>query len=279
MIDIKKTTLLSDMDGTLLSSSGVVSEGNKEAVRALIEAGGHFGIATGRGHVNALNFIEGVEINAPCILYNGAMLYDFSEKRVLKMETLPKEELKSTLEWVLLNHPGVMVHIYGPDTCHLVSREEDADEKILADHQPAVFSDLEVVMEEPWIKVLLAGRNEALLSIEKELEKSQKGRLRWVYSADIYLEILPLNVSKASMIKAMKEIHGEDHLVIAMGDFYNDLELIRDADIGVAMGNAPDDIKAEADVVSLTNDEDGVAWVIQGILSGELEKFMGIKDK
>lgn len=271
-LDIRKVTLLSDVDGTLLSSEGKVSVRNREAIRSFIEAGGHFGIATGRGHINVRSFIEGVEINAPSILYNGSMLYDFTEKEVLRKEALSVTKLSEAIRWIQKAYPGIMIHIYTPDTCHLVSEEVHADEKILSDHQPAVFSQLEEALKEPWIKVLLAGENSALKEIEKRLESELEGEMRWVYSADIYLEILPLGVSKASMLKKLKEIHGEDHHIIAAGDFYNDLEMIRAADYGIAMGNAPDEIKEAADGIAVSNDEDGIAWIIDGIMSGELEK-------
>lgn len=272
MLDIKKVTLLSDVDGTLLSSGGKVSLKNKEAIRRFIKAGGHFGIATGRGHINVMNFIEGVEINAPSILYNGSMLYDFSKRKALRTETLPQLKLKEAIKWILTTYPQIMVHIYSPDTCYLVSEERNADAKTLADHQPAVFADLEEVVSEPWIKVLLVGENSSLKGIEEQLDRELTDEMRWVYSADIYLEILPLGVSKASMLLKLKEIHGGDHKVIAVGDFYNDLEMIKDADYGIAMGNAPDDIKDAADGISVSNDEDGIAWIIDAILADELEK-------
>lgn len=270
MTDVRKVTILSDMDGTLVSSDGTVSEKNKEAIRKFIRAGGYFGIATGRGHVNVLNYTSGVEINAPSVLYNGAMLYDFKTGKSLRVEKLPEDDLIRIIQMVQKRYPKIMVHIYTPDTCFLVSKEKDADEKILGDHQPAVFDTLEKALTKPWIKILMAGRNEDLKEIEKELETIENQRMRWVYSADIYLEILPEGVSKAAMISNMKEFHGGDHTVIAIGDYYNDLEMLKEADFGIAMGNAPDEIKAVADMTTLSNDEDGVARVIDLVLSGNL---------
>lgn len=271
MTDVSKVTILSDMDGTLVSSDGTVSEKNKDAIRKFIAAGGYFGIATGRGHVNVLNYTQGVEINAPSVLYNGAMLYDFSAGKSLRVESLPKDELIELIMLVQKRYPKIMAHIYTPDTCYIVSKEKDADEKILSDHLPAVFDTLEKAMTEPWIKILMAGNNEELKEIEMELDRIGNQHMRWVYSADIYLEILPEGVSKAAMISKMKEIHGGDHTVVALGDFYNDLEMLKEADFGIAMGNAPDEVKAVADMVTLTNDEGGVSEVIESLLSGKLD--------
>ncbi|HSL87448.1 MAG TPA: HAD-IIB family hydrolase, partial [Bacteroidales bacterium] len=226
MPDIRKVTILSDMDGTLVSSDGTVSEKNKEAIRRFIGAGGHFGIATGRGHINLLNYLDGVEINSPSVLYNGGMLYDFKESKAIKIETLINSELMETVKHIEKKYPQVMLHINTPDACHLISKEENADEIILNDHLPLEFSKFESLVEEPWIKVLLAGKNEDLKEIEKELMKLSDHHMRWVYSADIYLEILPSKVTKAAMIGKMKEIHGGDHMIIALGDFYNDVEML-----------------------------------------------------
>lgn len=259
------------MDGTLLSSDGVVSQKNKDSISKWIEKGGHFGIATGRGHINAKPYLEGVEINAPCIFYNGSMLYDKVKKEVVKVKSLPQEKMMEVLHWILKTYPKVMVHIYGIEICHLVSKEENADQVILKEHQPAVFSDLERITNEPWIKVLFAGTPDELKAIEERLESTLDQEVRWVYSLDIYLEVLPKGVSKGYMVPKLKELHGEDYQVVAVGDYYNDLEMIKEADLGIAMGNSPKDFQRNADHVTLTNDEDGVSHVLESLMDGGLK--------
>ena len=77
------TYLFSDMDGTLLNSGGKVSAANAEAIREFQAAGGRFAVATGRSELITLPCLDGVEPNFPCILFNGAAVYDFGEKRFL----------------------------------------------------------------------------------------------------------------------------------------------------------------------------------------------------
>ncbi len=258
------------MDGTLLRSDGTISQKNKDSIGKWIRMGGHFGIATGRGHINAAPYLEGVEINAPCIFYNGSMLYDEEKKEVVHIKSLPQEKLMDVLRWIIKTYPKVMVHVYDVEICHLVSKEEDADHVILKEHQPAVFSDLEEIVDEPWIKILFAGKPYELSAIEERLKTELYEDVRWVYSMDIYLEILPKGVSKGYMVPKLKELHGGDFQVVALGDYYNDLEMIKEADLGIAMGNAPEDFQSIADFVTKTNEEDGVSEVLEALMDGRL---------
>ena len=269
--DITKIILLSDMDGTLLDSASTPSEENKDAIRRFIELGGNFGIATGRGHLNALDFLEGVTINTPSIVYNGSMLYDFKETKVSVVKTLPADALQDFLHWVMENFKEVMIHVYGMDICHIITPEEDADLETLREHQPTTFSNLQDILGEPWVKLLFSGKNQNLLLLEEHLKGSHlDGIARWVFSADIYLEVLPSSVSKGTMLTELRRIYGKDYKIVAMGDFYNDIEMLREADFGFATQNAPEEVKNASDRVTVSNDESAVAEVIKEILDNKV---------
>lgn len=271
MTDFSKIMLFSDMDGTLLGDNMRVSERNRRAIGAFIERGGTFGIATGRSQTNVRPFIEGVPINGPSILYNGAMLYEFQKEEVLDVATLEKEGLKEVLQWILATHEKVMIHVYTKETSHLLSRRELADEGILKDHEPYVVSSLSEILLEPWVKILLAGDGETLEAVRDHLEQKDPDHYRWVSSADIFLEILPAHVSKATMFPRLKKKFGEEMKIVVLGDYYNDVEMLKEADYSVAMGNAPEDLKALANEVTGDNVEDGVADFIERLLSGTVE--------
>jgi len=270
MKELKNIMLLSDMDGTLLGDDMRVSSKNKEAIDRFIEAGGTFGIATGRSQVNVKPFIEGVSINGPSILYNGAMLYDFHHENVVDVVTLEKAGLKDVMKWILQTYPEVMIFVYTKDESHLLSGKELADEDILKDHEPYVVSDLTRIEQEPWVKILLAGIGEDLEAIRRHLEEKDPEHYRWVSSADIFLEILPAHVSKSTMFPRLKETFGEEIRIVVLGDYYNDVEMLKEADYSVAMGNAPEDLKALARDVTGFNYEDGVAQFIERLLKGEI---------
>ncbi len=270
-IEINKIILLSDMDGTLLDSNSIASEKNKEAIRKFVELGGNFGIATGRGHQNALGFLDGVMINTPSIVYNGSMLYDFEKAAPSVMKTLPAEELTESILWLMDSYKEVMVQIYGAEMSYIVSSRESADEEVLIYHQPATFIHLDNILKEDWVKILISGNHDDLVALEKHLEESHlKDKVRWVFSSEIFLEILPLDVSKGTMLHELRKHYSDEHQIIAIGDFYNDIEMIQEADCGIATFNAPEAIKNLSDRVTVSNDDSAVASVIEDILANRI---------
>ncbi|HAQ55147.1 MAG TPA: haloacid dehalogenase, partial [Anaerovibrio sp.] len=76
--------IISDLDGTLIPRGGVISPENKAAIEEFVKGGGSFAIATGRTPEAAAGYVKGLPINAPSVFFNGAMLYDWEQKKVIK---------------------------------------------------------------------------------------------------------------------------------------------------------------------------------------------------
>lgn len=270
MIDLKNVMLLSDLDGTLLNSKSEISEKNKQAICDLVAHGGRFGIATGRSHLNSKKFVEEVEINSPCIFYNGCGLYDNSSNEFLKIYELPKIKLKKFLNDCLEKYKNVNMQIYSPYMCHIVSEESLANKKLVSIHQPCEFCKIDEIEDQPWIKVLLFGETHDLISIEKMLrEFGLEGVIDTVYSSEKFLELLPFGISKGSTLLELKQMLKEPYKIYAIGDYNNDKEMLINADVGIATGNAHEDVKEVADYVTVTNDEDAIAEVIYNIIFKE----------
>jgi Cof subfamily protein (haloacid dehalogenase superfamily) len=103
-----------------------------------------------------------------------------------------------------------------------------------------------------------------LAEIEKKLAKRFEGIISVYRSEPFFLELVPLGIDKAeSLKKLLMHLHLTSNEMIAMGDGFNDLSMIKFAGLGVAMSNAQDAVKAEANLVTLSNDEHGVAQVIK----------------
>ncbi len=265
--DFSNIILLSDMDGTLIDSWGIVSERNKEAIEYFVKHQGKFGVATGRTHMNGIQFLEGVPINIPCILFNGGMLYDFELEEVLEVNELPKEKLLECVRRCITDLPNITLHIYSDDMCYIVSEEVLADKEVVEDHQPNVFASVDDTIDKPWIKMLFSGSVDDLKSLEALIDDYQLGEdVKGVYSQDTYFELLPRGVSKGSMIQKLREHIDGDFKIYAIGDYYNDMELIKDADVGIATANALDELKMIADKITVSNDESAVADVIYNLL-------------
>lgn len=267
--------LLSDMDGTLLDSKSRISENNKQAIKTFIQEGGRFGIATGRCLENAETFLDGVEINGYCILTNGGQLYDFNQQKYIKEYGIEKEKIKSFLQKCLAEKQRIGIQIYTKDMCCFISREEYADQNVVRDHHPVKFVSLPDVMAAEWMKILFSGNESDLLWLESQSEYLEtRGDVDRVRSGGIagtpvkYYEFLPVGINKGSMVAELKKYVTDRDTIYAVGDYYNDIDMLKTADVGIAMENAPDEVKGYADMVCTDCDQDAIADVIENIITG-----------
>ncbi len=260
--------LLSDLDGTLLNSENKVSEENKKAISTFVEEGGKFGIATGRSLTNASAFLEGVRINGYCILANGGQLYDYDKKVYLEEFGVPRGEIMPFLKRCIDERPGIGVQVYAKDMSYIVSREEYADSCVVKDHLPVIFDSLENVMEMEWIKILFSGNEEEISWLKKESsyleEHASVDRVR---SAINYYEFLPVRINKGSMLTKLRQYLNDMDVIYAVGDYYNDIDMLAQADVGIATENAPDAVKEHADRICADYNNNAIADVIAHIIA------------
>lgn len=126
----------------------------------------------------------------------------------------------------------------------------------------------EIDIPEP--KFLIVGNPEKLVLLEREIAEHLKGVMSVYRSEPFFLELLPLGIDKADCLDAfLKQIGYSQEDLMACGDGYNDLSMIRYAGMGVAMKNAQKEVLEAADYVTLSNDEDGVAEAVERILLQE----------
>lgn len=259
--------LLSDMDGTLLNTQGFVSKENREAIKYFIQNGGLFGIATGRSQLNSVLFLDDIQVNAPCILYNGCGVYDFDAKRFIRLYELSKPKLITFLRYCLKEFLEITIQIYCPEMCYFITPESEADPYIIAIHQPCEFLNLDDISELPWIKILFNGREEDLKRLnEQMINHGLENELNWVFSSEVYLEYLPYGISKGSALQHIKERMGSDHKIYAVGDYNNDVEMLQAADVGIATQNAIASLKEIADRITVNNNENAIADIIYNII-------------
>lgn len=259
--------LLSDMDGTLLNTNGIVSEQNKDALKEFVTNGGKFGIATGRNQMNSITFLDGIELNAPCILYNGGALYDFKTNQFLALCELKKAKLIEYLRFCMKEFPDIVILIFSPDQCSVISVKENTNPDFIAEHQPCEFCKIEDIIEKPWVKILFCAENQMLRSLEREMLKFDlEQNVHCVFSSGIYMEFLPYQTNKGSMLMRLRELMGKDYKIYAVGDYKNDIEMLNQAEVGIAVHNAHPDLKKIADFITVSNDESAIADVINHIL-------------
>jgi Cof subfamily protein (haloacid dehalogenase superfamily) len=129
--------------------------------------------------------------------------------------------------------------------------------------EPIVVDDLAQFAAQGVTKALYRDTPERIAEIQNELYPYFGGKLNYFTSQPNLLEFVNLNTSKGAAMQKIGERYGiAQSEMMAIGDNFNDVEMIRYAALGVAMGNAPQEVKDIADAVTLTNEEDGVAEAI-----------------
>lgn len=239
-----------DMDGTLLNEEKEISAENAKWIAEAVKAGVTVMFSTGRGRQSAMPYAEQLGLTAPMVLVNGSEVWR-SPAELHKRTLMPVEWVR-TMRQMALDY-DVWYWAYAVEG--IFNRENwPADPET----EPAMG----------WLKFGYYSENPVKLpAIRKTLESW--GTLEITNSHPFNIELNPAGISKASGLRDVCAMLGIDmSQVIAMGDSVNDLSMLREAGLGVAMGNAQDEVKAEADIVTSSNDEDGVAQVIRQYIFG-----------
>lgn len=257
--------LITDLDGTLLNKKKEISRENQKAIADFLKEGGRFSVATGRSPASARRWLEQLPVNYPCIFYNGSMVKNIVKNKVLDCEYLKREEFVSLIEWVLANNQKTVVEIFTDQGLYVVSDPANVDPYLQDEKDPFVEEDFVKVKELEWIKILLCDTHEHLERVDKQLaERKLEKFCDYFYSQDFFLEITPKNHTKGSALRFIRNGCGENNLkIIAVGDYENDVGMIREADFGVAMGNAQEMVKAAADYVTVDNDSNPIEDILK----------------
>ncbi len=264
-----------DLDGTLLDDNELLSERNREAVLALDKD--HTVIfASGRMLKSVLRFSrEQFDREFITIAYNGAVIYMPGEGMVFKRDIDPRTSAEVVKE---LRKRSVHRQAYVND--ELLSEEDNEEVRGYARHSGVeykVVPDLaEIVSKNGSTKILSIADPELLNKIRDELRKVFNN-LKIFKSFPNYLDFVPKDISKARALEFLSEKIGFDMKdVIAFGDNDNDAEMIKEVGFGVAVKNATPSVLEVADYIAPSNNENGVAEVVFGILSGDIDPFSGM---
>lgn len=257
------------MDGTLLNSKKEISDIDRKAIEQFTSLGGHFTVATGRTIQSFEQFVEGLGLREPVIMYNGAAIYDYVSGRTLYTHPLPPECREMAIQ-LLEAMPEAGGEVLRADGTYVFSNTEYQQLHTRICNITPEYAALPDIEEGGWLKVLFSLAPEDVPHMEvltRQFGFDKKAD--FVKSADIFLEMLPLGVSKGSALTEYRKLNGfEDLTFVSIGDFDNDLEMIRAADIGACPANAEECVKSAADIVlTRTNDEGAVAELIDIIIN------------
>lgn len=269
------TAIFCDLDGTLFDHTGAVSEKNRAAITDYTRSGGLFAISTGRCPSNMLCYLNGVDFNAPCIVLNGAGIYDCSRKSYLYTTFADRDALAAVLRFVRKEFPAANLQVYTPDDILYVSPRETLNIPFWELHRTSRFVSIEEAERDSWFKALVFGKPEELHQVDQWIESSGLcERFDRVFaSTDIvpgscYLELLPKGINKGSALAICRTLEPfRGRTFFGAGDYNNDLEMLGEADFACVPVNGHPDALKIADVVLPSNDDSALAALIERIPS------------
>lgn len=258
-----------DLDGTLLTRDIKITPRTQKALQDCADAGVKVVFASGR----MLNSIQSFADHAPylsgVIAYNGALIAEWPSKRIVREMSVPSATARRLV--ADLKKSGVHINIYINDTLYLEEFSEAARnycKNTAVEPSFAKFDELLYRGEPNPTKILIIGQPEVLDGMAEEYSAGYP-ELHVTKSRPHFLEFTAFGVNKGTALKELAKLLGVTReRIVAIGDAPNDLDMINYAGLGVAVGNSFEQVKAEADLIAPSNDEDGVAWVIERHILG-----------
>lgn len=254
--------VVADVDGTLVQKGGDVPAAVREAVREYRRRGGRFTLATGRPTNGARHYAEILGLDTPAIVFNGAQIYDFAAERVLYAEALPPGLARRALELAKLYPIDPFIYagteVFVGEVTARVEAYMRKDRLICHPVGDLVGHLDRTGLRTP--KVLFFGDVGVSTHLMETLRGEGHADLNYIQSDIDFLELLPAGVSKG---RALAWLAGRLDIplrdVMTIGDHHNDLELLRQAGLGVAVANAEEEVKREAGRVTRLPCGEGVA--------------------
>lgn len=265
--------IIMDVDGTLTNSKKVITEKTKETLLKAQEAGAKLILASGRPTSGLMDFAKELKMdkhNGLLVSFNGAKVVDCETNKVLFNQAMSVEEGQAVLEHMKKFKVKPMIdkddYMYVND---VFDNEIEVNGKpfniIQYEARGGKFKlcekdDLAAFADYPLNKILTAGDAEYLAENYKAMMEPFKDSLSCMFTAPFYFEFTANGIDKAKALDTVLIPMGyKREEMIAFGDGHNDASMVKYAGIGVAMANAVDDLKAIADEITLSNEEDGIA--------------------
>jgi len=271
-----------DMDGTLLREDKTISSKTKEALKAANSLGVKIVLTSGRpiqGIKKYLNELQLIGKDDYVIGLNGAMICNCSDYSIISSsETLKGKDLKYIYNKVRELRTYVHAFTRYEDLVNIESKFSEGEEKRINLKVKVVDFLTETKDDDEILKVVLEEEKDVLDKITSQIPKELFEEYNVIRSLDFMIEFMKKGCTKANGIEKLAQHLGiSREEIIAIGDAINDKEMIEYAGLGVAMGNAEEEIKMQADFITKTNEEDGVAHVIHKFIVNNFEKPLECK--
>ena len=260
--------IICDIDNTLLPAGGTISDLTMRTIRELDPSTG-FSIATGRSFHVVRKFVEEIGIRIPVITSNGAQVYDYEENASVYESCFSSESSEDLLRTLI--HKGFDFVAYGKDG--IFYRPGSTHMAFFNNYNTSVRKEIRaplIPLNDSDLSVPPSGLTKVLVySPTDDLRKAllQKGSLEVTASMHSVIDIMPKGATKGNAVIALASyLQVPIQKVYCFGDNDNDVSMFTCGAVGIAMGNATDDVKSRASIITRNCKDDGVAYAIRHLL-------------
>jgi Cof subfamily protein (haloacid dehalogenase superfamily) len=263
----KVSLVFCDVDGTLVTDDKRLTAATSEAVRRLRTAGIRFAIGSSRPPRGLQDLAVALDLDTPMAAFNGGMIVT-RDGAVLARHLVPRDVGKTAIE--LIGNAGVHVWIFTADRW-LVNGTGGgsyvAHEQHTIGFAPTPVEDFAPYLDQVGKIVGVSEDAEFLARCEIEAARRLHQAATIIRSQTYYLDVTNPQANKAEALRLLAERTGIPRgEIVAIGDGWNDIGMLREAAFAVAMGNAPEAVRSAADFVTASNQEDGFAKAVALIL-------------
>lgn len=242
-----------DVDGTLLNSQGKIPARHKEIIQRAQESGIHVVLATGRYYMQTVGIIDELNYQGILVTNDGSLIVDAKSKQIIKENSFSINDVSSFIKACQtrdIQFAVVTAFNYYIETISKEHVENCEKHGVIYSQYNDILNLSESVMKFSIMDTSKVGGWQ---------DQILPANLRIRIDGEFWKEYMHCDATKTNGLKEiLHRLNINSSEMIAIGDFYNDLDMIEYAGMGIAMGNAPEDVKVRADDVTFSNDEDGV---------------------
>lgn len=257
-----------DIDGTLINTQLKLPEENRIILERCNEENISVVLVTGRPYASVKTIHQQLNFISYCIASNGGVIFDM---RIDSHKTFNNFTKKAVTEYVVLaKNNNVATCMYSPKEWFAL--ENNALIQIEVDRSssnPVIIKSIEDI-KTPIIKLLFIGFGEDIKNFEVKLNMAYNFESKPFYSYPEYYELMPDNVSKGFAVKhLLTNIFGTNGQSLAIGDGIGDIPMFNECNFKAAVANASKEVLTLSNFIGPTNDDNGVAHIINGLVFGD----------
>lgn len=255
-----KKLLAIDLDGTLLTDNGNITEGNLKSLKKASEKNTTIAIATGRAFFNALRVIDKYGFDCYLICFNGALIVNLKNNEEIFSKTMEKEAAQKIVD--LCIGEKLPLHVFGKTYWGINFMDEAVKEFVEKQNiHPNIIRDARQIEDIDIINLVGIGKVDKI----SEFIVKNNMKVSFTNSDKESIDVMGENVNKGNALEILADkLNFRKEEIISIGNYYNDVEMFKMSNTGIAIQNSPDDVKLHADYVTQnSNNEEGVKEAIE----------------